>query len=37
MARTPTDVELANAEWTGWYNNRRLHGERTYICSAVLC
>ena len=24
--RTLTDVELATAEWTDWYNNRRLHG-----------
>ena len=25
--RTLTDIELATAEWTDWYNNRRLHGE----------
>jgi putative transposase len=25
--RTLTDVEIATAEWTDWYNNRRLHSE----------
>jgi len=29
--RTLTDVELATAEWTDWYNNRRLHGEIGHI------
>jgi putative transposase len=29
--RTMTDVELATAEWTDWYNNRRLHGERGHV------
>jgi putative transposase len=29
--RTLTDVELATAEWTDWYNNRRLHGEIGHV------
>jgi putative transposase len=29
--RTLTDIELATAEWTDWYNNRRLHGEIGHI------
>ena len=24
---TLTDIEIATAEWTDWYNNRRLHSE----------
>ncbi|MEZ0109631.1 transposase InsO family protein [Catenulispora sp. EB89] len=29
--RTLTDVELATAEWTDWYNNHRLHGEIGHV------
>jgi len=29
--RTLADVELATAEWTDWYNNRRLHGEIGHV------
>jgi transposase InsO family protein len=29
--RTLTDVELATAEWTEWYNNRRLHSEIGHV------
>ncbi|WP_256104046.1 IS3 family transposase [Streptomyces sp. ODS05-4] len=29
--RTLSQVELATAEWIGWYNHRRLHGEIGHI------
>ncbi|MFE3168191.1 integrase core domain-containing protein [Streptomyces sp. NPDC059224] len=25
LRKTSTDVEFATAEWTDWYNHRRLH------------
>lgn len=29
--KTLSHVELATAEWTNWYNHRRLHGEIGHI------
>ena len=29
--RTLTDIELATAEWTDWYNTRQLHGEIGHV------
>ncbi|MEU6709093.1 IS3 family transposase [Streptomyces wuyuanensis] len=29
--KTLSDIELATAEWTDWYNHRRLHGEIGHI------
>ncbi|MEV7297293.1 IS3 family transposase [Streptomyces microflavus] len=29
--RTPSDVELATAEYVDWYNHRRLHGEIGHV------
>ena len=29
--RSLAQIELATAEWTDWYNHRRLHGEIGHI------
>ena len=31
---TITDVEIATAEWVGWYCERRLHGELGHVLPA---
>lgn len=29
--KTPSEVELATAEWVDWFNHRRLHGEIGHV------